>query len=189
MAATTMTTTLGFVLPTGLSPRRGGLRVSVIRCSASPLTSSTGSTASGIVEKPWSSYDARLVLEDGSIWPAKSFGAPGTRVAELVFNTSLTGYQEILTDPSYAGQFVLMTNPQIGNTGVNLDDEESKQCFLAGLVRELENHPDFNAGKGSVLTTQRTIEMEPPRLQCLNHHILSFILFLSSQLDYTALTP
>ncbi|CAN7087405.1 unnamed protein product [Brassica oleracea var. botrytis] len=134
MAATTMTTTLGFVLPTGLSPRRGGLRVSIVRCSASSLTTSTGSTASGIVEKPWSSYDARLVLEDGSIWPAKSFGAPGTRVAELVFNTSLTGYQEILTDPSYAGQFVLMTNPQIGNTGVNLDDEESKQCFLAGLV-------------------------------------------------------
>ncbi|XP_056855795.1 carbamoyl-phosphate synthase small chain, chloroplastic isoform X2 [Raphanus sativus] len=127
MAATT--TPLGFVLPTGLSPRRGGFRFSFVRCSASPLTSSTAS-----VEKPWSSYNARLVLEDGSIWPAKSFGAPGTRVAELVFNTSLTGYQEILTDPSYAGQFVLMTNPQIGNTGVNLDDEESEQCFLAGLV-------------------------------------------------------
>ncbi|KAG2312903.1 hypothetical protein Bca52824_024460 [Brassica carinata] len=125
------TTTLGFVPPTGLSPRRGGFRVSLIRCSASPLTSST---ASGLVEKPWNIYNARLVLEDGSIWPAKSFGAPGTRVAELVFNTSLTGYQEILTDPSYAGQFVLMTNPQIGNTGVNLDDEESEQCFLAGLV-------------------------------------------------------
>ncbi|KAG7625666.1 Carbamoyl-phosphate synthase small subunit N-terminal domain [Arabidopsis thaliana x Arabidopsis arenosa] len=84
--------------------------------------------------KPWSSYNARLVLEDGSVWSAKSFGASGTRVAELVFNTSLTGYQEILTDPSYAGQFVLMTNPQIGNTGVNPDDEESRQCFLAGMV-------------------------------------------------------
>lgn len=109
------TTTLGFVLPTGLSPRRGGFRVSLIRCSASPLT--TNSTASGklslrlkriklstfflkneanpflvgLVEKPWNTYDARLVLEDGSIWPAKSFGAPGTRIAELVFNTSLTG--------------------------------------------------------------------------------------------------
>nr|VDD22548.1 unnamed protein product [Brassica oleracea] len=132
------TTTLGFVLPTGLSRRRGGFRVSLIRCSASPLTNSTASAKPpflvGLVEKPWDSYNARLVLEDGSIWPAKSFGAPGTRVAELVFNTSLTGYQEILTDPSYAGQFVLMTNPQIGNTGVNLDDEESEQCFLAGLV-------------------------------------------------------
>nr|VDC88108.1 unnamed protein product [Brassica rapa] len=132
------TTTLGFVLPTGVSRRRGGFRVSLIRCSASPLTNSTASANPsflvGLVEKPWDSYNARLVLEDGSIWPAKSFGAPGTRVAELVFNTSLTGYQEILTDPSYAGQFVLMTNPQIGNTGVNLDDEESEQCFLAGLV-------------------------------------------------------
>ncbi|PKU68090.1 carbamoyl-phosphate synthase small chain, chloroplastic isoform X1 [Dendrobium catenatum] len=85
-------------------------------------------------ERPWKTSDARLVLEDGSVWMAKSFGASGTQVGEVVFNTSLTGYQEILTDPSYAGQFVLMTNPHIGNTGVNLDDEESNQCFLAGLV-------------------------------------------------------
>lgn len=88
----------------------------------------------GPVERPWKTSDARLVLEDGSIWRAKSFGASGTQVGEVVFNTSLTGYQEILTDPSYAGQFVLMTNPHIGNTGVNPDDEESKECFLAGLV-------------------------------------------------------
>ncbi|KAJ6827682.1 putative carbamoyl-phosphate synthase small chain, chloroplastic isoform X3 [Iris pallida] len=90
--------------------------------------------ADASVERPWKTSDARLVLEDGSIWRAKSFGASGTQVGEVVFNTSLTGYQEILTDPSYAGQFVLMTNPHIGNTGVNPDDEESKQCFLAGLV-------------------------------------------------------
>ncbi|RYQ83544.1 hypothetical protein Ahy_B10g102265 isoform B [Arachis hypogaea] len=64
-------------------------------------------------ERPWKTSDARLVLEDGSIWKAKSFGATGTQVGEVVFNTSLTGYQEILTDPSYAGQFVLMTNPHI----------------------------------------------------------------------------
>ncbi|WOL03322.1 carbamoyl-phosphate synthase small chain, chloroplastic [Canna indica] len=88
----------------------------------------------GDVQRPWKTADARLVLEDGSIWRAKSFGASGTQVGEVVFNTSLTGYQEILTDPSYAGQFVLMTNPHIGNTGVNPDDEESSQCFLAGLV-------------------------------------------------------
>ncbi|CAI0554825.1 unnamed protein product [Linum tenue] len=74
----------------------------------------------GVVERPWKTSDARLVLEDGSVWKAKSFGATGTQVGEVVFNTSLTGYQEILTDPSYAGQFVLMTNPHIGNTGVNL---------------------------------------------------------------------
>ncbi|KAG9457886.1 hypothetical protein H6P81_002394 [Aristolochia fimbriata] len=84
--------------------------------------------------RPWKVSDARLVLEDGSIWRAKSFGASGTQIGEVVFNTSMTGYQEILTDPSYAGQFVLMTNPHIGNTGVNFDDEESSQCFLAGLV-------------------------------------------------------
>ncbi|PAN07830.1 hypothetical protein PAHAL_1G366200 [Panicum hallii] len=86
------------------------------------------------VERPWKLSDARLVLEDGSVWKAKSFGASGTQVGEVVFNTSLTGYQEILTDPSYAGQFVLMTNPHIGNTGVNPDDEESNQCFLGGLI-------------------------------------------------------
>ncbi|URE10499.1 carbamoyl-phosphate synthase small [Musa troglodytarum] len=78
------------------------------------------------VQKPWKTADARLVLEDGSIWKAKSFGASGTQVGEVVFNTSLTGYQEILTDPSYAGQFVLMTNPHIGNTGVNLDDVDTR---------------------------------------------------------------
>ncbi|QCD84798.1 carbamoyl-phosphate synthase small subunit [Vigna unguiculata] len=94
----------------------------IIRCSAKKG------------ERPWKTSDARLVLEDGSIWKAKSFGASGTQVGEVVFNTSLTGYQEILTDPSYAGQFVLMTNPHIGNTGVNFDDEESRKCFLAGLV-------------------------------------------------------
>ncbi|KAK9129268.1 hypothetical protein Sjap_009755 [Stephania japonica] len=100
--------------------------LNIIRCSS--LSSSTA------VDRPWKVSDARLVLEDGSVWPAKSFGATGTQLGEVVFNTSLTGYQEILTDPSYAGQFVLMTNPHIGNTGVNLDDEESRQCFLAGLV-------------------------------------------------------
>eukprot|EP00252_Welwitschia_mirabilis_P012377 TRINITY_DN2740_c0_g1_i1.p1 TRINITY_DN2740_c0_g1~~TRINITY_DN2740_c0_g1_i1.p1 ORF type:complete len:481 (-),score=75.65 TRINITY_DN2740_c0_g1_i1:218-1660(-) len=85
-------------------------------------------------KRPWESTNARLVLQDGSVWKAKSFGAEGTQVGEVVFNTSLTGYQEILTDPSYAGQFVLMTNPHIGNTGVNFDDEESRECFLAGLL-------------------------------------------------------
>ncbi|XVF17068.1 hypothetical protein REPUB_Repub10bG0085500 [Reevesia pubescens] len=102
-----------------------------VRCS---ITLSSDGAATGLAERPWKVADARLVLEDGSIWRAKSFGASGTQVGEVVFNTSLTGYQEILTDPSYAGQFVLMTNPHIGNTGVNFDDEESRQCFLAGLV-------------------------------------------------------
>ena len=60
-------------------------------------------------EKPWKPSDCRLVLEDGSVWPGQAFGAQGTALGEVVFNTSLTGYQEILTDPSYAGQFVLFT--------------------------------------------------------------------------------
>jgi carbamoyl-phosphate synthase small subunit len=81
---------------------------------------------------------ARLALEDGSLWRGRAFGAPGTQVGEVVFNTSLTGYQEILTDPSYAGQIVVMTAPQIGNTGVNPQDYESRRAFLRGFViREL----------------------------------------------------
>ncbi|NP_001312492.1 carbamoyl-phosphate synthase small chain, chloroplastic-like [Nicotiana tabacum] len=112
--------------------KSANFRVFTVGCS-SKILSSDGAP-SGLVERPWKVADARLVLEDGSIWKAKSFGASGTQVGEVVFNTSLTGYQEILTDPSYAGQFVLMTNPHIGNTGVNFGDEESMQCFLAGLV-------------------------------------------------------
>ncbi|KAL5834399.1 hypothetical protein ACOSQ4_013896 [Xanthoceras sorbifolium] len=83
-------------------------RVFTIRCSAPRFSAAT---ATGLVERPWNVSNARLVLEDESIWRAKSFGASGTLVGEVVFNTSLMGYQEILTDPSYAGQFVLMTNP------------------------------------------------------------------------------
>ncbi|KAG8072059.1 hypothetical protein GUJ93_ZPchr0006g46397 [Zizania palustris] len=114
-------------------PRRGGDRFLGVRAKAvSGLQS--GAVVDDGVQRPWKLSDARLVLEDGSVWKAKSFGASGTQVGEVVFNTSLTGYQEILTDPSYAGQFVLMTNPHIGNTGVNPDDEESNQCFLAGLI-------------------------------------------------------
>ncbi|CAO2824358.1 unnamed protein product [Amaranthus hypochondriacus] len=102
-----------------------------VKCSVSL---SENASVPGLGGRPWKVSDARLVLEDGSIWKAKSFGASGTQVGEVVFNTSLTGYQEILTDPSYAGQFVLMTNPHIGNTGINFEDEESTQCFLGGLV-------------------------------------------------------
>ena len=81
---------------------------------------------------------ARLALEDGSLWFGHAIGAEGTTVGEVVFNTSLTGYQEILTDPSYAGQIVVMTAPQIGNTGINAEDSESRGLFLRGLVlREL----------------------------------------------------
>jgi carbamoyl-phosphate synthase small subunit len=77
---------------------------------------------------------ALLALEDGTIWPGFALGAIGQRTGEVVFNTSMTGYQEILTDPSYYGQIVVMTAPHIGNTGVNFDDEESQRPWLSGFV-------------------------------------------------------
>src|SRR5512138_1076616 len=80
---------------------------------------------------------ALLVLHDGSVYPGRSFGALGERIGEVVFNTSLTGYQEILTDPSYKGQIVVMTGTMIGNYGVNPDDVETRQPFVEGFaVRE-----------------------------------------------------
>ncbi|KAI7841584.1 hypothetical protein COHA_004754 [Chlorella ohadii] len=80
----------------------------------------------------------RLVLEDGSVWHGFAFGHTGTEVGEVVFNTSLTGYQEILTDPSYKGQFVVFTYPHIGNVGINAGDMESEQVHMGGvIVRDL----------------------------------------------------
>lgn len=77
---------------------------------------------------------ARLILEDGTVVRGRGFGAEVETVAELVFNTSITGYQEILTDPSYRGQTVLLTQPHIGNYGVNSEDEESARIWTSGLV-------------------------------------------------------
>lgn len=77
---------------------------------------------------------ALLALEDGTVFEGRAVGAEGEATGELVFNTSMTGYQEILTDPSYAGQVVTMTYPHIGNYGVNEDDIESRQPFVRGFV-------------------------------------------------------
>ncbi|MEL7044151.1 MAG: glutamine-hydrolyzing carbamoyl-phosphate synthase small subunit, partial [Pseudomonadota bacterium] len=77
---------------------------------------------------------AILVLEDGSVFRGRSIGAETVSVGEVVFNTAMTGYQEILTDPSYARQIVTLTYPHIGNTGVNAEDEESERIWAAGLV-------------------------------------------------------
>ncbi|OZG71692.1 carbamoyl phosphate synthase small subunit [Hahella sp. CCB-MM4] len=77
---------------------------------------------------------AILALEDGSVFHGISIGATGQSIGEVVFNTSMTGYQEILTDPSYAKQIVTLTYPHIGNTGVNTEDVESDQIWAAGLV-------------------------------------------------------
>ena len=78
--------------------------------------------------------DAVLVLENGTVFRGTSAGATGETGGEVVFNTSMTGYQEVLTDPSYAGQIVTMTCPQIGNYGVTAEDEESKGVQVAGFV-------------------------------------------------------
>jgi carbamoyl-phosphate synthase small subunit len=77
---------------------------------------------------------AILALADGSVFEGEAIGAEGSSVGEVVFNTAMTGYQEILTDPSYAKQMVTLTYPHIGNTGVTAEDEESRDVFAAGLI-------------------------------------------------------
>ncbi|MDT5156557.1 MAG: carbamoyl-phosphate synthase small subunit [Acidobacteriota bacterium] len=77
---------------------------------------------------------ALLVLEDGRVFRGRAWGAPGEACGEMVFNTSMSGYQEVLTDPSYAGQIVCMTYPLIGNYGVNQEDEESARPWVEGFV-------------------------------------------------------
>ncbi len=85
---------------------------------------------------------AKLALEDGSIFTGRAIGASGEAFGEVVFNTSMTGYQEILTDPSYKGQIVTMTYPLIGNYGINAEDEESHNPHVEGfIVRELTQAP------------------------------------------------
>ena len=78
--------------------------------------------------------EAVLALADGTIFRGTAIGAEGQSIGEVVFNTALTGYQEILTDPSYANQIVTLTYPHIGNVGVNSEDQESDQIWAAGLV-------------------------------------------------------
>ena len=77
---------------------------------------------------------AILALEDGNVFEGRSFGAPTERSGEVVFNTALTGYQEVFTDPSYSGQIVILTNPQIGNYGTSSNDNESRGPYIEGLV-------------------------------------------------------
>src|SRR6266567_2143778 len=77
---------------------------------------------------------AILALEDGRVFRGKGYGAKGECYGEVVFNTSITGYQEIFTDPSYAGQIVVLTNPQIGNYGTNAEDNEATRPYIEGLI-------------------------------------------------------
>ena len=78
--------------------------------------------------------DKKLVLKDGTVFEGISYAADKDFIGELVFNTSMVGYQEIATDPSYKGQIVVMTYPLIGNYGVNADDGESKKCHLVAMI-------------------------------------------------------
>jgi carbamoyl-phosphate synthase small subunit len=107
------------------------------------------------------SSPAILALADGTVFRGISIGAPGHIVAEVVFNTAMTGYQEILTDPSYSGQIVTLTYPHIGNTGINAEDVESRRVFAAGLVvrdcparvsnfRSTSSLPDYLKAQGIV---------------------------------------
>ncbi len=87
---------------------------------------------------------ALLVLMDGSVYRGYSFGAKGTVTGEVVFNTGMTGYQEVLTDPSYCGQIVTFTYPELGNTGVNPDDEESHKPHVKGAIARNITHTPSN---------------------------------------------
>src|SRR5437660_8213833 len=85
---------------------------------------------------------AKLALEDGTVYTGRAFGAAGETVGEVVFNTSMTGYQEVLTDPSYKGQIVTMTYPLIGNYGITAEDTESHKPQVEGfVVREVARLP------------------------------------------------
>jgi carbamoyl-phosphate synthase small subunit len=87
-------------------------------------------------------WPAALVLENGRVFQGEGFGARAESIGEVVFNTSITGYQEIVSDPSYAGQIVVMTAPQIGNVGVNKEDVEARRVVCAGLaIREMSPIP------------------------------------------------
>ena len=92
---------------------------------------------------------AKLALEDGTVYTGRGFGATGETFGEVVFNTSMTGYQEVLTDPSYKGQIVTMTYPLIGNYGINAEDRESTRPQVEGfIVRELARLPSNFRSQG-----------------------------------------
>ncbi len=94
---------------------------------------------------------AKLALEDGTVFIGRQFGAQGEKFGEVVFNTSMTGYQEVLTDPSYTGQIVTMTYPLIGNYGINDEDRESQQPRVEGfVVRELTRVPSNFRAHGNL---------------------------------------
>ncbi len=118
---------------------------------------------------------AQLVLEDGRVFAGEAFGATGTRVGEVCFNTSMTGYQEVLTDPSYYGQIVAMTYPLIGNYGVNEADDESARAQVSGFViEELAELPSSWRSQSSLpeyLARQNIIGIQGIDTRALTRHL------------------
>ncbi len=118
---------------------------------------------------------ALLALEDGRTFSCRSFTGPGETSGEAVFNTSMTGYQEVLTDPSYRGQMVTMTYPLIGNYGVNPDDVESDRIQVAGfIVREYQNFPSNYKSTGTLadyLKAQGIMGVDELDTRALTRHI------------------
>ncbi|RBY89073.1 carbamoyl phosphate synthase small subunit [Blastococcus sp. TBT05-19] len=119
--------------------------------------------------------EALLVLEDGRTFRGESYGATGTTVGEAVFATGMTGYQETLTDPSYAGQIVAMTAPHIGNTGVNDEDDESSRMWVAGfVVRDPARRPANWRATGSLddeLIAQGVVGISGIDTRALTRHL------------------
>ncbi len=120
---------------------------------------------------------ALLALEDGTVFEGRAFGARGERAGEVVFTTSMTGYQEILTDPSYCGQIVVMTMPHIGNVGVNPDDAESGRPWVEGLVvREYHARPSNWRARSDLASWMRehgVVGMSEVDTRALVRHIRS----------------
>jgi carbamoyl-phosphate synthase small subunit len=119
--------------------------------------------------------EARLTLEDGRTFPCRSFTGSGEAVGEVVFNTSMTGYQEVLTDPSYSGQMVTMTYPLVGNYGVNPEDVESDRIQVAAfLVKEYQPFPSNFRSTQSLadyLINQGILGVEGLDTRALTRHI------------------
>jgi len=119
--------------------------------------------------------EAVLVLEDGRTFRGEAYGAVGTTVGEAVFATGMTGYQETLTDPSYAGQIVTMTAPHIGNTGVNEEDDESRRMWVAGfVVRDPARRPANWRATGSLdgeLAAQGVVGISGIDTRALTRHL------------------
>ncbi len=121
---------------------------------------------------------AMILLEDGTVFAGRSLAETGSAAGEFVFNTALTGYQEVLTDPSYAGQIVVMTYPLIGNTGVNDDDVESKKVHVSAfVVKEFcRTHSNFRSTQSLIeyLNKNKILAIEGVDTRALTRHLRVF---------------